>query len=72
MAADGMVEMHTTCRWCRKSFIFEAPLKGVEMYRSGRVKIQDAFPTLTADQRELLISHTCPKCWDNMCKETES
>ena len=26
--------------------------------------VQDAFPYLTADEREMLISGICPKCWD--------
>lgn len=30
--------------------------------------IQRAMPNLSADQRELLISHTCGKCWDRMFK----
>ena len=28
--------------------------------------IQEALPELSADQRELLISGTCPKCWDEL------
>jgi hypothetical protein len=28
--------------------------------------IQDAFPALTADQREILMTGICPKCWDAM------
>lgn len=31
-----------------------------------RVYVQDAFPTWTADERELLISGTHPACWDAM------
>lgn len=27
---------------------------------------QDAFPYLTADEREMLISGICPTCWDKM------
>ena len=32
----------------------------------GRALIQNALPELTADERELLISGTCPSCWDRM------
>ena len=28
--------------------------------------IQIAFPDLTADQREILISGICPECWDKI------
>ena len=27
---------------------------------------QDAFPYLSAAEREMLISGICPKCWDKM------
>lgn len=26
--------------------------------------VQNAFPYLTADEREMLISGICPKCWE--------
>lgn len=28
--------------------------------------IQDAFPTLNADQREQLMTGICPPCWEKM------
>jgi hypothetical protein len=28
--------------------------------------VQDAFPYLSADQREMLIGNTCPVCWDKL------
>ena len=37
-----------------------------EFIKPNRKHIQDIFPYLTADERELLISHTCKKCWDKM------
>lgn len=27
---------------------------------------QDAFPYLSANEREMLISGCCPRCWDKM------
>lgn len=32
---------------------------------------QNAFPYLTANEREILISGICPSCWDNMFSEDE-
>jgi hypothetical protein len=29
------------------------------------------FPSLSADQREFLISGICGKCWDELFKESE-
>ena len=37
----------------------------------GGEHAQNAFPYLTADEREILISGTCPKCWDSMFGEEE-
>jgi hypothetical protein len=33
--------------------------------------IQDAFPLLTANQREILMTGMCPKCWDGMREATD-
>lgn len=32
---------------------------------------QDAFPYLNADEREMLISGICPKCWNKLFGEEE-
>ena len=34
--------------------------------------VQDAFPYLSADEREMLISGICPKCWDKLFGEEDS
>ena len=33
------------------------------------VMVQTAFPYLSADEREMLISGICPKCWGKMFEE---
>ena len=30
------------------------------------MNVQDAFPYLSANEREMLISGICPECWDRM------
>lgn len=35
------------------------------------VLVQDAFPYLSADEREMLISGICPKCWNKLFGEEE-
>lgn len=35
-----------------------------EYYSPNRRYIQDIFPYLNAEERELLISQICPKCWE--------
>lgn len=39
----------------------------IDKYNSGAL-VQDAFPHLTADQREFIISGTTAEEWDNLFK----
>lgn len=34
-------------------------------WKSG-ARIQEAFPELSADEREILLSGVCPDCWERM------
>ena len=40
-------------------------------YRDGNQMIQVALPTLTADQREFLMTGTMPDSWDEIFKDSE-
>ena len=53
------------CRECEEDFTFEAPMSGILKWKDGML-IQKALPELSAELREVLISHVCPKCWDTM------
>jgi len=35
-------------------------------WQNKEMAIQEAFPELSADDREMLISGTCPACWEKM------
>jgi hypothetical protein len=39
-------------------------------WKDGKL-IQEAFPYLSAGQRELLISNTCEKCWEKLFGDGE-
>ena len=54
-----------TCRSCQKSYDLLGNMSDVHEWMSGKY-IQDAMPYLTPDERELLISGTCKKCFDKM------
>lgn len=58
------------CRMCGKQFLLLAKTEDVQKWMDGML-IQDAFPYMPAEERELLISRTCPVCWDKMWKEEE-
>jgi len=41
----------------------------LDSYRSWLIDgemVQDAFPAMSAEERELLITGTHPECWDSM------
>ena len=64
---DVKVEVETRkCYHCGKNgYIIMSQqdyIKGERDYRAGAF-VQDAFPNLSIDQREQIISGTHPQCW---------
>lgn len=53
------------CRLCNQVTDLTVNIEGFIAWQGGEL-IQEALPELSADQRELLISGTCPKCWDKL------
>ena len=57
------LELELECRYCD----FEETITVAEAdyiaWHNGKF-IQDAFPYLTAGERELMISNTCDTCWN--------
>ena len=53
------------CHSCHVEWFLDVPVQGLADWKSGEL-IQNALPELDADQRELLISGTCPTCWNEM------
>ena len=51
------------CPFCRSAVSVEVPLEDYEMWQDGTA-IQHACPTLSADEREILMTGICPNCWD--------
>lgn len=61
----------TKCRICSTMVEVEGfTVEGFQARKAGAM-IQDAFPEMSASHREMLISNTCPKCWDEMWLEDE-
>jgi len=54
------------CKMCSQIHVVEVPEKGFNAWKLDRVLIQVAMPELTADEREILISGICGKCYDEM------
>ena len=55
--------VNVPCRCCKEMTSLEVNFTGFEAWQNGGL-IQNALPELNANQRELLISGTCPTCWD--------
>ena len=60
----------TDCPFCGKTHYIEVKAKDYLAWQDGEL-VQDAFPYLSADEREMLISGICPSCWDGMFSENE-
>jgi hypothetical protein len=58
------------CVYCNEVKYVTVDIDGLEKYRAGAF-IQDAFPRMPADVREMLISGTCPDCWERHIKPLE-
>lgn len=54
----------TFCPFC--GHVNEIPVNEMDYwYWQDGALVQNAFPYLSADEREALISGICPKCWED-------
>ena len=61
-----MIQVRTRpCPYCRRSSLVEVDGDRFEAWQNG-MKVQDAFPDKSADERELLMTGTHTECWDAM------
>ena len=62
---DTMTAVTKPCLHCNETSTLTVDADAYRSWKSG-VLIQEAFPDMTADDRELLISGIHPACWDAM------
>ena len=60
----------TTCPFCGRENEVEVNHMDYLDWQNGEL-VQDAFPYLSANEREMLISGCCPRCWSKMFWEEE-
>lgn len=61
----GWSEIEVKCPFCGEvSFVTVKTMDFID-WKNGKVA-QKAFPYLSADEREVLISGICPNCWEQM------
>jgi RNase P subunit RPR2 len=64
--SDNSMDLVVTCHNCGDTHCVNVNAEKYFQWKEGGVLIQNAFPDMSADNRELLISMTCGKCWDEM------
>lgn len=57
------------CKVCRREHHILVPKAGYRLWARRAKHIQDAMPGLSDDDRELLLSGVCGRCFDRMFKE---
>lgn len=63
---ENKVNLRVCCRCCGKERQVSVDLNDLGAWQRGEKLVQDAFPYLSALKKELLLSKTCPECWDRM------
>lgn len=61
-------EITLRCRNCGKASTVLASTEGLRKWADGEL-IQAALPDLSPEQRELLISRFCSRCFDSLFAE---
>ena len=64
------VTIITACPFCGHANEIEVNEADYWDWQDGEL-VQNAFPYLSADEREMLISGICPKCWAKTFGEEE-
>lgn len=68
---EGFTNYSVKCHFCGGEQILRLKDSDVESYQNGDKLVNQAFPYLTADEREILISGMCGKCFDEKMKPLE-
>ena len=54
------------CIKCGEVHHLKLDIRKFNRWRQKRENIQDVFPELSPEDRELMISQICGKCWEEM------
>lgn len=64
------MNIDVTCWKCNTEHVIFVKDEAYESWQNGEL-IQDALPTHSADEREMLLSGTCGKCFDGLFGDIE-
>ena len=60
----ALMVIECTCPFCGQTHNVQVREADYVMWEFANWSAQDAFPYLSADEREMLISGICPTCWE--------
>lgn len=63
--SDFKMELNAKCMFCDETRKLMVPYMGYQQWLSGYKNIQDALPEIDPEDRELILSKMCNKCWDD-------
>jgi hypothetical protein len=66
---DDSTCIFAACRMCRGEFTIVVPTRSYLRWLDGEL-VQNAFPTMPRDERELLVSGICDKCFKGLFQMT--
>jgi len=61
---NDLVSITLACIECGESHTIQAKSFDFIRWEKGEENIQNIFPYLSTDDREMMISNICPKCFD--------
>lgn len=64
------IETVCTCPFCHKNVTILVPAQGYRRWQMGEL-IQNALPTLTVAEREMLVTGMCPDCQEDFYNSFE-
>jgi len=67
---EQKTDVRATCVRCGETTVIKANVSDVVAWQNGEL-IQDVLSYLSDDERELLISKTCGKCFDEMFPDSD-
>lgn len=70
MISNTIVVRTKPCHVCGNYELWSLNRKAVESWQSGEY-IQNAFPDMSMEDREVLITGTHPACWNKLFPEEE-
>ena len=69
--SDGRVEARRRCQVTGDLFIIRVDAQALIEWKAKRLCVQDVFPELNQDEREILMTGYTPAEWDGLFKEDD-